>query len=263
MIYTLVVEFGCFSLFWNSLVLLPAGIFKPWSHATAESTEHQEMSAVQTGHLRFAATIPTCEGPWQSPHHTALPPLRAAPSSQHGTLPCPGHQEGALWLPAPTARGSLLAALHAGSTALGATAIKYFCIVFPPRRPRQKLTIILLNPHKQFKDILKRRRGSTLTVLRLLQCLVFEDELQRSPERSPGSQQQCSMNDWQRAMPCNPRARFFLPPSENCHPSIGTGCEIHYQIHCNSCCNSSVYFPFLFKLTALLLFRLLSLLWAL
>lgn len=109
----------------------------------------------------------------------------------------------------------LLAALHTGSTALRAMAIRYFCILFPPRGPRGKLTLILLNPCKKFKGILKRKKGyikkkgaSTLTVLRLPPCLVFEDELHRIPERSPGLQQQCCMNEWQRAMPCNPRARF-------------------------------------------------------
>lgn len=217
MIYALVVEFGCFSLFWNSLVLLPAGIFKPWSYATAESTEHQEMSAVQTGHLHFATTIPTCEGPWWSPRHTALPPLRAAPSLQHGTFPFPGQQEGALWLPAPTACCWACCLQHCIQVAQlsepwpSDISVFYFHL----SGPRGKLTLILLNPCKKFKGILKRKKGyikkkgaSTLTVLRLPPCLVFEDELHRIPERSPGLQQQCCMNEWQRAMPCNPRARF-------------------------------------------------------
>lgn len=114
------------------------------------------------------------------------------------------------------------------------------------------------NHKEQFKDIPRRTGIGTLMVCSCL-CFIFKDELQRSPEKFHGLGQQHSQ--WHRTMSWNP-SPLFIQLMRIVIPKLEPVVK-NFTKYMNSCCNSFVYFPFLFKLPALLALGLQYLLWAL
>lgn len=123
---------------------------KHWAPGNVCCANRTPLFCSHQPHVRRAVVVPTS-------HSIATTPGSPKLAAQHLSLSWAVRRGSVTSSTHDLLPSMLLAALHTGSTALRAMAIRYFCILFPPRGPRGKLTLILLNPCKQLKGILKRK----------------------------------------------------------------------------------------------------------
>lgn len=96
-------EFGCFSIFWNSIFLLSIGIFKPRSHLIAESAKHNKNLCWEIRTCPFCSHCPPVGKGHGGPHVTPCSHRSGQPRARCTVLHHrPTHWERDPWLPAST-----------------------------------------------------------------------------------------------------------------------------------------------------------------
>lgn len=162
-------EFGCFSIFWNSIFLLSIGIFKPWSHLIAESAKQNKNLCWEIRMCPFCSRHPPvgkgCGGPHvtRCSHRSSQPRAHRTVLHHHST-----HWKRGPWLPASTdfcLQGfmEIVGFSESWDTWHGCQMFIHFISTQQLKRKT--------NHNEQFKDIL-RTTGLGILMITLLKLLV-------------------------------------------------------------------------------------------